>query len=305
MEKLIKATAAYAAFKGDVKKGRISHAYMLHFGDAKNTAAALKIFALAFFGAEADDADGRRILNGTFSDLRIYPEEGRKFNVESAARLVADCALKPLERDAKLYIISGFEEATPLVQNKLLKTLEEPPEGVYFLIGTTALAPVLTTVKSRVKTLTVPPFTEDEIFAALERRGANPLNKSVSESCGGILGVAENMIEGGWFGRVTAAAEEICSATDLGTAGELSVKYGDTKYKAELLSAISLCYRRALLKKVNGEKGGLETPALILASEQADRANRDLKFNANFQALLLDIMTQVIKENEKWSKLLR
>ncbi len=50
MKKLISGTAAYAAFSGDIKSNRISHAYMLHFQDGKNMREALKIFALNFFG---------------------------------------------------------------------------------------------------------------------------------------------------------------------------------------------------------------------------------------------------------------
>ena len=56
---------------------------MLYFDDAKNLRAALKMFALEFFGTEADKADGRRILSGSFTDCRIYPammlSEGEMF----------------------------------------------------------------------------------------------------------------------------------------------------------------------------------------------------------------------------------
>ena len=303
MKKLITGTTAYAAFSGDINSDRISHAYMLHFQDAKNMREALKIFALKFFGEDENSADGKRIINESFSDLRIFPEEGKKFNVEAASALLADCALRPLERDKKLFIISGFNDATPLIQNKLLKTLEEPYEGVYFLLGVTTLAPVLDTVKSRVKTLTIAPFNENEIFSALERRGSNPLNRQAAESCGGIFGVAENMVSGGWFAEVNAAAEEICTTTDLGKVGAVAIKYGETKHKTELLSAIALKYHQMLEDSVKGKKVCFESPALIYAGECADKAAMDLKFNAFFQGLLYDLMLRIIEENDKWLKL--
>lgn len=303
MEKLISGTTAYAAYSGDVNSGRVSHAYMLHFQDAKNMRLALEFFALKFFGVTRNDPDGKRIMNETFSDCRIFPEEGKRFTADAASALLADCAMKPLERDKKLYIICAFNDAAPIIQNKLLKTLEEPAEGVYFLLGATALAPVLDTVKSRVKTLTVPPFSEKEIYAALERKGENPLNGQAAESCGGIFGVAENMVNGGWFAEVTAAAKDICTTTEIGKAGIAAVKYGDTKYKAELLSAIALNYHKALTDSVNGRKSCFEAPALIYAGKCADKACRDLKFNAFFQGLLYDLMLRVIEENDKWLKL--
>ena len=299
MKELISGTTAYAAFSGDVNSDRISHAYMLHFQDAKNLRAALKIFALKFFGVTEADPDGKRIMNETFPDLVILPEEGKKFTADAASALLADCSLKPLEGDRKLYIICGFNDASALIQNKLLKTLEEPCGGVYFLLGATALAPVLDTVKSRVKTLTVPPFSERDIFLALERKGQNPLNKKAAESCGGIFGVAESMVTGGWFAEVDAAAQEICATLDIGKAGEVAAKYGDIKYRAELLNAVALNYRNAL---VEGREG-FEPAALIYAVRCADRANRDLKFNAFFQGLLYDMMLRIIEENDKWLKL--
>ena len=305
MKKLISGTTAYAVFSGDIASSRISHAYMLHFQDADNMRSALKIFALKFFEAEESDPVGRRIINESFSDLIVFPEEGKKFTVEGATALLADSALKPLEGDRKLFVISGFQDASALVQNKLLKTLEEPPEGVYFLLGVTSLSPVLDTVKSRVKTLTIPPFSESEILSALERRGSNPLNGQIAKSCGGILGVAESMADGGWFQEVFKAAEEICSTTDLSGVGKVAIKYGDIKYKAELLSAIAQNYHGELCARVNGESGklSLETPALIYAGRRADMACRDLKFNAFFQGLLFEMMLGVIEENEKWLKL--
>ena len=307
MKKLISGTTAYAIFSGDIKSKRASHAYMLHFLDVGNMRSALKVFALAFFGADESDPIGRRIINETFSDCLIFPEEGKKINVEAASALLADSALKPLEGDKKLFIISGFNDATPLVQNKLLKTLEEPPEGVYFLLGATTLAPVLDTVKSRVKTLTIPPFSEGEIYEALEREGSNPLNGQAAASCGGILGVAQNMVRGGWFAEVTKAANEICTTADIGKVGEVAIKYGDIKYKTELLSAMAMNYHRALIETVNGRKGEIsalfEKPALIYAADSVDRACRDLKFNAFFQGLLYDLMLRIIEENNKWLKL--
>lgn len=308
MKKLISGTTAYAAFSHDLAQGRLSHAYMLHFEDAKNMRAALKIFALEFFGFSLDGADGKRVQSESYPDLKIYPEDGKKFNADSASALLADCALKPVEGDKKLIVVCGFDGAAAIIQNKMLKTLEEPYEGVYFLLGVTATASVLDTVKSRVKTLTIPPFTEDEIFSALERKGNNPLNRAAAESCGGIFGVAEGMVGGGWFDEVTAAAEVICTTTDVADIGRVAVRYGETKYRTELLSAIASAFHRALAEKVRGENGGRvaecwQTPALIYAGECADRAARDLKFNAFFQGLLYDMMLRIIEENDKWLKL--
>lgn len=302
MEKLIKSTTAYKIFSGDVKSGTLSHAYLLHFQDVKNLRETLLFFADVFFGAEKGGLLDERIRSGAFPDFTIYPAADKKISAEGVAGIVEDTALRPMEGVKKLYVIVGFEQASALVQNKLLKTLEEPPEGVHFILGAAALAPVLSTVVSRVKLLEIPPFSEEEIFSALERRRENPLNRAAAASANGVLGVAENMVSGGWFANVVAAANEICSATKAETAGELAAKYGDTQYKTELLSEMQRIYFEALGGR--GEIAGkIEKPALIYALERITRAFEDVRFNAYFRALLYDFMLGVVKENEKWQKL--
>lgn len=308
MKQLVLRTTAYAAFSNDLDGGRCSHAYMLHLSDGKNLRAALKIFALRFFKLTENEVDGKRLLGENLPDCRIFPAEGKKLNAEAVAALLADSALNPLERENKLFIIDGFEQASALLQNKLLKTLEEPPRGVYFLLGTTTLAPVLDTVKSRVKILTIPPFNADDIFAALERKGSNSLNREAAESCGGIFGVAESMVGGGWFAEVAAAAREICSVTELSEVGATAIKHGECKYKAELISEIGLLFHNALCERAGGKPLGAvaklwQTPALIYAVEAVDKACADLKFNAFFQGLLYDLMLRIIEENNKWLRL--
>ena len=307
MEQLIKHTTAYKLFSGDRKGNKLSHAYMLDFADTANLRAALKIFALEFFGFEKDSVNGARILKESFTDCPVYPAAGKKLAAADISAILADSALRPLEADKKLFIISGFEQASPLLQNKLLKTLEEPPEGVHFLLGVTTLAPVLDTVKSRVKTLTISPFTEEEILSALQRRGENKLNADAAKSCGGILGVAENMVGGGWFEEVVTAAEEICTTRNISEVGAVAIKYGEIKHKAELLARIQQNYCDALKDKVNGGEGKIaklwQTATLSYALESLDKASADLKFNAFFQGLLFDLMLRIIEENDKWLKL--
>lgn len=300
MERLICSTAAYRIFCGDKRADRLSHAYMLYFADERNLRAALKIFALKFFGAEKEDRNGRLILSEGLSDLKVYPRPEGKLTADAAAAIVEDAALKPLEYAQKLYVISDFQTASPIFQNKLLKVLEEPPAGVHFLLGTTSLAPVLDTVKSRVKLLEVPLFTPAEVFGALERTEKNPLNAQVAEACGGVLGVAQGLLGGGRYEEVAGAANEICAAGSVAEATKAALKYGDFKYKRELLSEMQRVYFaevKAYAK--NAEyRGKISKGAAVYAVESINSAFADLKFNANFSSLLYDFMLRVVQNNK-------
>lgn len=314
MEQLIKGSTAYKIFCREAEAGRLAHAYMLSFNDPANLRRALTVFALRFFGVAEADRAGGQIVRGTYPDCKLLPEEGKKFNAEAAVALIEDCAMRPAAGDRKLYLISSFDECSPVVQNKLLKVIEEPPEGVNFILGAAALSPVLPTILSRVRLLEVPPFTADMIFGALERKNAGAaLNRRAAESCGGVLSVAE-ALAGGEFTEVDDAATEILSASTPSAAGLAALKYGDSKYKREIVShAQRLCLEAARAKALRGGRtadsgaGALEKiwteAALLKGAEAFGEAQRDLKFNAYFSALLFGAMLKMIEENNKWLKL--
>ncbi len=299
MEELIRGTAAYKIFCGDKLSDRLSHAYMLYFADERNLRAALLMFALKFFGAEKNSRDGRLILSEGLPDLKVYPQPDKKLTADVAAAIVDDAALKPLEYDKKLYIISDFNSASPIFQNKLLKVLEEPPAGVHFILGTTSLAPVLDTVKSRVKTLEIPLFSAREIYNALERGGKNQINYEAAEACGGVLGVAQDMLKGGWYAEVVTAAKEICAANSVEKATAAAFKYGDFKYKKELLTRMQRNYLSEVKNyALNAEYSGkISKGAAVYAAESVNGALADLKFNANFSSLLYDFLLRVALVN--------
>lgn len=304
MLQLISSTAAYKIFAGDKAANTLSHAYMLYYSDAANLRNALKVFARVFFGGEDGGREARLIESEGLSDLKIYPKPEKKLTVDVASEIVDDAYLRPVEGDKKLYIISGFEEASALFQNKLLKILEEPPQGVYFLLGATTLAPVLDTIVSRVKTLEIPPFTQGEILAALERSGSNPDNVRISQECGGVLGAAQKMLSEGWYAEVREAASEICAANDKKSAIGVALKYADCKYKSELFAQMQRIYFSELEKysKDGDYEGKITLGAVVYAVESINKAFADLKFNANFPSLLYDFALKVALENEKWSR---
>lgn len=304
MEKLISSTAAYAIFSGDAAQGRLSHAYLIHYADGAKLKEALKLFALVFFGCREEGRVKRLVESEAYSDMKIYPRPDKKLSVDAAAEIVDDAYLKPVEGDKKLYVISGFEEASALFQNKLLKILEEPPQGVYFLLGAASLSPVLDTVQSRVKTLEIPPFTAEQIYGALERRGSNPENAIAAQSCGGVLSAAERMLDIGGYAEIMRAAREICSAADTRSAIKAAVKYGGTDRAGELLAQMQRTYFAELEKYArDGQyEGALAKGAVIYAAENINKAFADMKFNANFPTLLYDFALRVALENEKWSR---
>lgn len=68
-----------------------------------------------------------------------------------------------------IYLIPNFQSYSIQVQNALLKTFEEPPAGVVFLLTTDRLSGVLDTISSRSQMVPLSPLGERELKRVLQR----------------------------------------------------------------------------------------------------------------------------------------
>ncbi len=77
--------------------------------------------------------------------------------------------LSPSSSKAKIYIIDECHMLTTEASNALLKTLEEPPAHVYFILATTNPEKLIETIKSRVTIIEFSKATSEEIMRSLQR----------------------------------------------------------------------------------------------------------------------------------------
>ena len=79
-----------------------------------------------------------RVARHTHPDVHYYtPESATGYLIAQTRELLDDVPLAPIRAKAKVYIIDRAEQLRANTANALLKTLEEPPEGVMFiLLGT-------------------------------------------------------------------------------------------------------------------------------------------------------------------------
>lgn len=140
-------------FKKDKSEGELSHAYAL-FGDDPDAMEWLlremvKV-AVCKKGGCGECQACRALEGGVHPDVRFYDS---RLDVRDVNELLEDCAKYSVEGGLKVYVIFQLDKTLPPAQNKLLKTVEEPPEGVLFLFGIIKPAAVAETLKSRCKKL--------------------------------------------------------------------------------------------------------------------------------------------------------
>ena len=315
--RLLENTGAYKTVKSDKAAGRLSHAYLILSADKDNLGEYLKLFAKLILGGDAR-AD-RLIGEGIHPDVMTFPISGDAVLKEDVAALIEESFLKPVESDKKIFIINRGESMNASSQNKLLKTLEEPPSGVHVLIGATSEYPLLTTVKSRVKKLTIPPFPAETLIDALT--GDCPDTERLKEavSCGdGTVGKAlalygdENLSE-----TVELAVDTYNNMLSSRNVLEYSAKITGKTGVKEFLSVLELINRdnllylggaedavfnKKLLSRIKGAQG-FTLGAVVYAAEKIAEAERRLAANGNPQAVLERLLFAILEGKHKWRKL--
>lgn len=162
------------ALSNAINLNKISHAYLLcgPRGTGKTTTA--RIIAKSLNCAKGPTLEPcgecpscKDITNSTPIDvIEIDAASNRK--VEDARNILEKIQFVPVNGRFKIYIIDEVHMLTTEAFNTLLKTLEEPPENVIFILATTEPHKVLDTIISRCQRFDFRRITTEDIVARLQ-----------------------------------------------------------------------------------------------------------------------------------------
>lgn len=168
-EDLVGQKHVLSALTNALKTGRLHHAYLLTGtrGVGKTTIA--RILAKCFncengiTDSPCGECDScKAIANGTYPDL-IEIDAASRTKVEDTRDLLDNVQYKPISGRFKVYIIDEVHMLSNSSFNALLKTLEEPPEYVKFILATTDPQKLPVTVVSRCLQFQLKALTIDDI----------------------------------------------------------------------------------------------------------------------------------------------
>ena len=154
-EDVVGQRAIVAALKNQIATGRVGHAYLFTGvrGTGKTTCA--KIFAKAVNCLHPVQGDPcgeceicRGIDNGSILDV-VEMDAASNNGVDDIRDLRDETAYTPSACRYKVYIIDEVHMLSTAAFNALLKTLEEPPAHVIFILATTEIQKVPATILSR------------------------------------------------------------------------------------------------------------------------------------------------------------
>ena len=159
--------------KNQIRSGRIGHAYLFcgTRGTGKTTAA--KIFAKAVNCEDPRDGEPcgecavcRGIARGSLLNV-IEIDAASNNGVDNIRRIREEVTYAPTEGKYRVYIIDEVHMLSKGAFNALLKTLEEPPSYVIFILATTEAHTIPVTILSRCQRYDFHRITTETICARL------------------------------------------------------------------------------------------------------------------------------------------
>ena len=157
-----------------IKSGKIAHAYLFSGPRGTGKTSTAKILAKALNCVEGPSPvpcnhceNCLKINDGTSMDVFEIDAASNR-GIDEIRDLRESVKFSPVDGKFKIYIIDEVHMLTTEAFNALLKTLEEPPSHVVFILATTEAHKIPATIHSRCQRYDFRKITDTEIFARLQ-----------------------------------------------------------------------------------------------------------------------------------------
>ena len=172
-EDMVGQTAVTKTLKNAIVHHKTSHAYLFTGPRGTGKTSAAKIFAKAINCLNPQDGEPcndcllcKGITEGTIGDV-IEIDAASNNGVEEIRDIRDKARYAPTQATYKVYIIDEVHMLSTGAFNALLKTLEEPPKNVIFILATTEPHKIPATIISRTQRFDFRRITNDEIIQRL------------------------------------------------------------------------------------------------------------------------------------------
>lgn len=248
----------------------------------------------------------RRMLSGGHANLLRLSLAAREksIKIDQLRALLQQLALHPVEEGQRFVIIRDVDLMTIQAQNALLKSLEEPGEGTFFILTTANELAVLPTVLSRCQIQRLFPWADDRCQTFFERQGyGHEEAKALAARCNGRPGQALLMMSNDKYQALSQLmADSFLAVERLGDIPRAAMLLKDSREDAGLmLDLLEQQAQAALAHKLGGSTGGqgwdrARLPGLRRVMEEIYKARRYLASNVSWQAVADRLLLVIAKE---------
>ena len=256
---------------------------------------------------------GEPIAEGVSRDRATIP-------VDDIRELVRRCAESTLDSGNRVVLILEAGKMTTQAQNALLKTLEEPPKGTFFILTTEHTESLLTTVISRCQRISLRPWKEETIRRMLEARGVEGQRaQAAARVSGGSPGKAIQYAEDdAYWGKRKEWSTQFLGIRKHGDILVVSTAWKDRKSEAdELFRYLEEQFQMMLRHRVEPEvplisdeippqwralADGAKLDTFSRLMDLIPEARKQKDANVNFQAVVEQLLFGMLGELYRWQK---
>ncbi|MBQ2793622.1 MAG: DNA polymerase III subunit gamma/tau [Clostridia bacterium] len=164
--------------KYEVKEGKLSHAYLFCGSRGTGKTSCAKILAKAVNclnpknGNPCNECEACRSIDAGIATDVIEMDAASNNGVDNVRDMKDEIAFTPAVLKYRVYIIDEVHMMSASAFNALLKTLEEPPSYVVFILATTEFHKLPTTIVSRCQRFDFRRISTEDIMARLKKIAA-------------------------------------------------------------------------------------------------------------------------------------
>ena len=180
--------------KNQIMSNRVGHAYLFNGGRGTGKTSSAKILARAINCLNPKDGEPcneceicKAALNGSLTDI-VEMDAASNNSVEDIRGIREEVNFLPTKAKYIVYIIDEVHMLSTGAFNALLKTLEEPPEHVKFILATTEPQKLPATILSRCQRFDFKRISNEDIIKRL-KVVCNESNIEISEGALNIIAV--------------------------------------------------------------------------------------------------------------------
>lgn len=326
--------AIIKVLKKQVKDGKVGHAYLFSGSRGTGKTSIARLLAKAVNCMNPKEGDPcmkckscKAIEQGKYLDL-VEIDAASNRGIDEIRKLKERVNFSPGEGNYKVYIIDEVHMLTKDAFNALLKTLEEPPGHVIFILATTEPHKVIPTILSRCQRFNFLLASDDEIVKKLKyickKEGVSFTKEAlyaIAKNARGSFRDSESILEKvlGGVGVVKDKKVDLEDVNDiLGLAEDKQVQsFIDSLLEKDVDSALSVFnsvsssgvnlvqfirqtlekLRELLLDRVSKKKAGYTLADILKMITELSNAEAKLKYT-QLQQLPIEVAVVKICSNE-------